>query len=365
MRPFPLRRFLALERRSGTNPADTAAAESLLMLRSSYSHSARRGAATRARGAIGLNSLAALICLGTAGVLVLNFQATPPGHGTSSAQRFGVTSALSAAELPEEKPVAAGAATDLKPISTEEAVSTSRVAFELHITRLELGQQKLKALPHYTATFMKQERLDGAGEIPDMQTMDLKIRHQPFSVYMKWIEGGDRGREVLFVEGENDSKMLVKLGGIKRLLPTVKLDPTEALAMAESRHPVSKMGLLELTNQLITYRKRDFELKEGVRWQILPHLEFANRKCTGFLVEYASKSVEPVYRKSLVYIDQELHLPVCVHNYGWPEDGVTLAGKELDEATLIEHYGYADIHFDSPLETADFSNTNTNYRFRR
>ena len=61
----------------------------------------------------------------------------------------------------------------------------------------------------------------------DREMTELKIRHTPFSVYMKWHEGTDIGREVLFIEGQLDDKLLVSPGNV---LPTVKLDPYGDLA---------------------------------------------------------------------------------------------------------------------------------------
>ncbi len=72
-----------------------------------------------------------------------------------------------------------------------EVVASSRLAMNYHLALLELARYKLKSFPDYTCTFTKQERVDGQ-DLSDVQTMQLKLRHQPFSVYMKWEEGGTR-----------------------------------------------------------------------------------------------------------------------------------------------------------------------------
>ncbi|MFM8218194.1 MAG: DUF1571 domain-containing protein, partial [Planctomycetaceae bacterium] len=132
---------------------------------------------------------------------------------------------------------------------------------------LELGRQRMQKLPDYAATFTRQERLEG-GDLLDLQTMEMKLRHAPLSIYMKWIEGGEEGRELLFVEGQNDNRMLVKLGGGKKLLPAVKVDPAGSLAMSEARHPVTSVGLLQLCDQMLVYRRRDLQTRSGLRWQL-------------------------------------------------------------------------------------------------
>lgn len=311
------------------------------------------------------NCLAALIGAMALGILFLTFRTKPAGAGLD-------TAAKSAPQI-QSSPIAAAPATgNLAALPAAElnrqiqtAIRGSRLALQLHVALLEVGKHRIERCPDYTATFVKQERLDG-GDLQDVQSIELKLRHNPFSVYMKWVEGGDEGRELLHVAGQYDDKMLVRLGGIKKKLPLMKLDPTGSLAMAESRHPVTEMGLLQLAEQILKYRKRDLTLKAGVNWEMLPEQKFMGRVCDCWIVLYDSAEVEPVYRKSITYIDREFSLPVCVRNFGWPEKGADAAdAAALDEATLIEYYGYTNIKIDERLPDVAFDKTNSTYTFRR
>jgi hypothetical protein len=319
-------------------------------------------------GAPRLNFLAALISAMALGILVLTFNATPAGAGLDN-------SALSAPQLqlssPASKPTAGQGAPSA--LSSDElnrriqsAIHTSRLALQLHIALLEAGKHRLSEYPDYTATFLKQERVNG-DDLQELQTIELKMRHKPFSVYMKWLEGGDVGRQALFVEGQYDDKLQVKLGGKKgKLLPVVKLDPNGAMAMKESRYPVTEMGILQLIELVLKYRYRDLALKQGVRWEFVPDQKFLDRPCDCLVIEYASKEIDPVYRHATTYIDKQTSLPVCVRNFGWPDEGVDVADpKALDEATLIEYYGYTNIQLDHRLSDADFDKANADYKFRR
>jgi hypothetical protein len=311
-------------------------------------------------GAPRLNALAALIGAMALGILLLTFHARPAGAGLDSA-------ALTASQLKLSTPVKAigsGAADQnkLASLSVDEmnsrihgAIHSSRIALQLHLTLLELGKHHLESIPDYSATFLKQERVNGE-DLQELQTIELKLRHEPFSVHMQWIEGGDVGREVLYVDGQLEGRMQVRLGGKKgKLLPILKLDPSGSQAMAEARHPASEMGLLHLIDVLLKYRRRDFNLKQGVRWEMVPDQKFTDRVCDCWVVEYDNREVEPVYRKSIIYIDRELALPICVRNFGWPgEDVETTDAAALDEATLIEFYGYTDLKFENRLSDADF-----------
>lgn len=325
-------------------------------------------------GAARMNCLAALICVMAAGILVLSFHATPAGAGLDAASITGV--------VPVSAPMpVAPTTTDadgLTSLSLEEinrriqqAINGSRLALHLHVALLEVGKQRIERFPDYSAKFFKQERIDGE-DLQEVQSCQLKLRHEPFSVYMKWEEGGDVGRQLLFVDGQHDGKMLVKLGGRKgALLPILKLDPDGSIALKEARHPVTEMGLLKLADLILKYRKRDLDLKEGVHWQMLPDQKFLDHDCYCFVVEYDSKEFEPVYRKSITYIDKKHSLPVGVKNFGWPVEELAAADapvrdpQALDEATLIESYGYKDMSFETRLADNAFDKGNAEYKFRR
>lgn len=242
---------------------------------------------------------------------------------------------------------------------------TSSLALQLHVTQLELAVYKLRALGSYSCTFTKQEAGEDGG-MSDEQVIDLKLRHEPFSIYMKWVEGGDEGREILYVKSSPDAKMLVKLGGVKgKILPHLKLDPEGDLARSESRHSITDAGLLKLTEQILAFRTRDLAHPDKVKWEMLSGEQFGDRPCHLFVIEYKSPEYESTYRKSLVWIDRDLGVPVSVQNFGWPEEGVTLTGDELDEATLVEYYGYTDLDFARNLADGDFDKNNPDYTFKR
>lgn len=234
-----------------------------------------------------------------------------------------------------------------------------QTAIEQIVSQLERGIDHLERVPSYTAIFEREERIDG--EMKEPQQMELKLRHAPFSVYMKWLNG-DKGRELLYTANENDGRMLVKLGGWKgNLLPTLKLDPHSERAKTESRHPVTQAGLVNLAREIIHHRQRD--LKTGVlpKCSVTPGLLFEGRRVTKLEVEYDSQSNSSVYRKAITLIDEELNLPVYVENYTWPNQNT----KNLDEETLVERYAYTEIRIEDQLADAIWDHGNPDYRFTR
>jgi hypothetical protein len=244
------------------------------------------------------------------------------------------------------------------------ASEADRVAMLMNLALLEQGRKRLAECADYTCTFYKQERI--SGELSDGQSIDLKLRHRPFSVYMKW-ESGDKGREALFVEGADDNRMTVHPGGWKaRLIPALKIDPEGSMAMSEARHPVTMLGLIKLCDEITVRRKRDLANRHPVRCRLLDNEVVNDRPCFCFVSTYLDPKCSEEYRKSIQYVDKEWLLPICVKNYAWPEAKQKFADDSaLDEATLIEHYAYTELQFNQQLAGKDFDRTNEAYGFRR
>jgi len=227
------------------------------------------------------------------------------------------------------------------------------------IGRLQKGIDRLERVPSYTAIFEREERIDGEMMAP--QEMELKLRHAPFSVYMKWLSG-DKGRELLYTANENDGRMLVKLGGWKgNLLPTLKLDPHSERAKSESRHPVTQAGLVNMAREIIHHRQRDLETGVLPQCTVTEGLLFEGRRVIKLEIEYDTPSESSLYRKAITLIDEELSLPVYVENYTWPNKNT----KNLDQETLIERYAYKQIRIEDQLADAIWDHSNPGYRFTR
>lgn len=235
---------------------------------------------------------------------------------------------------------------------------SSRMALLMQVLMLEKAEAVLSALPGYTTTFSKQEVV--GDELTDEQVMEVKIRHEPFSVYMKWTTG-HKGRQVLYVDGEHKGRMLVKLGGWKKRLPALKLDPSGSMAMKESRYPITKAGLLELVRESLAIRRGEMAKPHGVRCQLIENHKFDGRPCYAFVVEYADRSASDRYRKSEMLFDRELGVPVVVRNFSWPAEGAE--GDATDESTLVEFYTYRNIKFQREVAGGDFDRANKAYRF--
>ena len=238
---------------------------------------------------------------------------------------------------------------------------SGRWAMMLNVMMLERGLESFSKVSDYKAMLHKQERLgDTLGEV---QKLECKLRHEPFSVYMKW-HSGDIGRELIYVDGQNDGNMIVHPGGWKgRLTGALNLDPNGTMAMSESRHPVTQAGLAQLANTLLGYHRQCLNGKQGWNCDLYDNQKINGRDCYLVIVTYDDPKFSSTYRKSMHYIDKELSVPIANRNFGWPNEDCDLA--KIDEETLVESYTWINIQIENRLADADFDSTNSEYHFRR
>ncbi len=306
------------------------------------------------------NCLALLVVAGTVGFFYLNVDPI-----TAGADPAGATDPFECAACPPPPPMAvmtggAGACAAHRGESGNEDVLTGRWALMMQTMLLEKGLASFREVSDYTATLHKQERI--AGTLGEVQHLRVKMRHQPFSVYMKW-QTFDKGRELIYVEGQNDGNILVQPGGWKgRLTGTLALDPNGRMAMSESRHPITEIGLARLAEKLLKYSYINIKRPNGWACEMHADQKVQGRDCYLFVMRYDSDQVNETYRKSLQYVDKELSLPLMVINYGWGED---TDPETIDQQTLIESYTWSDIRIDQRLASGDFDETNSSYRFRQ
>jgi len=224
---------------------------------------------------------------------------------------------------------------------------------------LEKGCDHFSKVPDYTANMFKQERINGA--LSEGQSIEMKVRHAPFSVYMKW-QTGDRGRQLIYVDGQNDGNILVQPGGIKgRLTGLLSLEPTGSMAMAESRHPITRAGLLQLGHTVMEYQDVDLKRGSGFQCELRDNQEFEGRTCFLYMIQYENAQANETYRKSMIYVDKELSLPICVKNYTWAKDANP---ETIDDETLIEFYAYTDLKIHQELTATAFDQNNSDYKLR-
>jgi hypothetical protein len=216
---------------------------------------------------------------------------------------------------------------------------------------------KINAYKDYTTVLIARERVDG--ELKPVARMPLKIRHEPFSVYVSYQEPAKvKGQECIYVAGQNNGKLWAHTTGIKhRLLGTLSLDPTGTIAMNGNRHPVTEVGIRRLVERMIQEGEREANHKD-CEITLLPEMVISGKSCQGVQIVHAGRHADFRYHKVRVYIDPEHQFPVRFESFDWP----SAAGEE---APLLEEYTYTELKFNVGLTDEDFNIKNPAYAFGR
>ncbi len=220
-------------------------------------------------------------------------------------------------------------------------------AFKLAVSGLEA----LNAVKDYEALFIRKELVGGV--LVNSQ-IALKLRHDPFSVYLKFIEP-NAGREVIYVDGKNDGKLLVHETGFASLAGTLSLDPKGSLAMNGNRYPVTMIGLRTMTETVID-KWLAVKNEKDTKVNVYPNATVGDLSCK--VVETVlAKPVDGIPQQTCrLYLEKATGYPVRVQSLAFP-------AKEGDKAETVEDYFYSKLKTNIQLTDKDFDVANPAYGF--
>ena len=236
-------------------------------------------------------------------------------------------------------------------------------ALELARTGLEEIRTSIR---DYTATMVKRERVDG--ELLDFEYMFIKVRNRktrnnatvtPLAVYMYFLKPATiKGREVLFVEGQNDGKLVAHEGGTAgKYLPTVWLRPTGVLAMRGQRYPITEVGIENLVAKLIERGEQDRATgRKDVEVTLSDNAKINGRVCTLLQVKNHVPSPNLDFHLAQIFIDKELNVPIRYAAYDFPI-------REGGPMQVLEEYTYLNLKVNVGLTDKDFDHNNGDYNF--
>jgi len=215
--------------------------------------------------------------------------------------------------------------------------------------------QQIEKLDNYTATLIKRERTNG--RMGPTECLSIKVRQKPLSIYVKSLGPQSmKGQELLYVEGVNKGKMWAHGVGLRGLLGTLAIDPTDPLAMQGQQYPVTQIGILKLTERLIEIADRDMKFGEcKAKW--IDHVKINDRPCRCIEVVHPQPRDNFIFHIARIFVDDELNVPIRYERYGWPS---APGGRLL----LMEEYTYLDVRRNAGLTAADFDVHNPAYHFR-
>jgi hypothetical protein len=157
----------------------------------------------------------------------------------------------------------------------------------------------------YSCILHKQERI--GGQLQPSEDVELFVRTQPFSVFMHWLRGQRLADSALFVEGENDGKMLAHPAGLAgALVKVVSRDPDGADAKQSGRYSIKDAGLKNgLMRTYKTWKAAEEEGTLHVDYLGLRKVQEANDRLCYTLKRKYEKPAEDGTNEVTVYIDKE------------------------------------------------------------
>lgn len=216
-------------------------------------------------------------------------------------------------------------------------------------------------LQDYTATLVKRERI--GGRLGDEAKLAIKIRNRSekedvargLAIYMKFVSPkGSAGQEVIWVENENDNKLISHLTGFKNWRRIV-VDPDGMLAMMGNKYPITEAGLNRLVEKLIEKGEED-RVKGPCKVDLIDGQKIGGRECQLIQVTHPTKSDQYDFHIAQIFIDTERKIPLRYAAFMWPE-------SPGDEPPLEEEYTFLDVKVNVGLDDSVFDPDNPSYEF--
>ncbi len=211
--------------------------------------------------------------------------------------------------------------------------------------------EKAEAMKGYECQFAKREVV---GTETVSQTMKMKVRQDPFSVYMLFQEPNE-GREVIYVEGKNNGNLLVHETGFASLIGTLELAPDSSQVMAENRNPVTQAGIAKMVEAVIGQWESETKYGEtDVKY--FEDAKVGDSKCR------VIESTHPLPRKQFrfhmtrLWIEEKSGLAVRVQQFGFPK-------KKDAKPPVMEDYTFSAIKPEVRLTDSDFDTDNPSYNY--
>jgi len=221
----------------------------------------------------------------------------------------------------------------------------------------EQARPGIVAIRDYTAILRKQENING--RLHAAQVMEIKVRHQPFSVYTRFLFPQDvAGQQAIYVEGQNNNNLRGRgVGPIQGRLGWLSFPPDGIIPMDGQKYPITQIGILNLVDELLKVGREKIRFGEcevTYHERVILGTGPSARETTMIQVVHPVRRDNFDFHKAMIFVDNELNLPIRYEAYCWP----SAPGEPLP---LIEIYWYTNLQINVGLTDADFDHTNPLY----
>jgi hypothetical protein len=204
------------------------------------------------------------------------------------------------------------------------------------------AKERVDSLSDYTLTIRSQERV--GGKLLPEATMLVKFK-RPFCLYLKNLTGKHVNREIIYVKGRYNNKMIVSPGGIFGGL-TARISPDSVLTKRESRHTITEAGLPNIMERMISILQEDGKTAACRPTVTCPGDGYCSSKKV-VRIRIVNSSYAP---KTELALDAQTLYPAEIVSYD-------------TDGSLLESYRYQDMKANVGLTDTDFDPENPAYHF--
>ncbi|MEM6980821.1 MAG: DUF1571 domain-containing protein [Planctomycetota bacterium] len=249
-------------------------------------------------------------------------------------------------------------------VTTDKTVSSDHPLKPILAIATKNAEHIAATVNDYSCRLVKRERIDG--ELQEYQFMMIQMRRaqtepepKPMAVFVRYLAPALlRDRRLLFIDGENDNKVLVRKGGRSLDYLQLQIDPNGIMARRESRYPINEIGFDQIIKRLIELIREDIQADpngDNTVVEVFKDAKIKNRICTHYRVTHPRPSDELTYYQASLYLDDEQRVPVRVRVIDWPQNfDPDASSDEKQPAVLLEEYTYIDLKLNVGLDDDTF-----------
>ena len=204
----------------------------------------------------------------------------------------------------------------------------------------------------------KRERIDGI--LQEFYYIEMWVREEvrigeqvrsPFSVYMEFL--GPKSvydRRLLFVDGRNEGKIVVRKGGPRFEYVVTEVDADAESTKSESLCPITQSGFIPLLAEIVATMERHMIADPSGENTIVTHPQGARvdgRPCHVVRIAHPEKQDGLDFHVGTYFIDAELGVPARIEKLDWPKRPDAAAG-------LIAEYNYTKVQINLGLTDSTF-----------
>ncbi len=189
------------------------------------------------------------------------------------------------------------------------------------------------------------------------ETARMKLRHEPFSVYLKFeLPESKVGTEAVYPVDEG--QMIAHSTEFPAsLLGSITMKTDDWRAMIDNRYPITTIGMKNLLEKIQSMAaKHDAQLRQ-CDIDLLEDEQIDGRPCLCVDISNPEPQEDFLLYRLRIFLDKQWNVPVCVEAWDYPHDG-------QEKPFLVERYVYRNIKFNQNLTDEDFDPKNDAYQFK-